>query len=133
MKGLYNKRNSDNTTNAIVLGIFLVIFNIHSIIIWLEYFTNLSIGLLEFWMPNTSTKVGLGYAGGFAVAIAYLLVVYFIKKTTSRKDRFIVMRMIVTRGRKKSACILYTIFSIILFLGTIYLLMITSVSYEMGK
>ncbi len=125
MKGLYKKRNADNTTNAIVLGFFLIIFNMHSLAVLLEYFTSLNFGLMEFWKPSKIPKVGLGYIGGLSFTIAFLIIVNIVKKSTSEKERRIIIKQIVFKGSKKFACIFYTIFSVLFFLGTILLLITT--------
>ena len=125
MKGLYCKRNSDNTTNAIVLGFFLIIFNIHSIFVLLECLTNFKIGLLEFWTPGKTPKVGLGYIIGFLFSIVYFVIASFVKKSTPEKERRIIMKRIVSKGSNKISSVLFTLFSILLFLGTIVLLILT--------
>ncbi|TXC78866.1 hypothetical protein [Luteibaculum oceani] len=125
MKGLYRKRNADNTTNAGVLGVFLIVFNLHSVIVLLECFTGVNVGLLEFWKPSDTPKVGMGYIGGFSLAVAYLLGIGFVKKNTSEKERRLILKNIVSQGRRKLTSVFYTLFSVLLFLFTILLLIIT--------
>lgn len=128
IKGIYKKRNTDNTTNAIVLGILLLILNLHSIIILLECSTNINLGLLEFWKPNETPKVGLGYIGGFFLAIIYLLGVYIVKKNTNKKVRRSIMKKVVYRGRNNLVSMFYTLFSVLFFITTLLLLIVTIIS-----
>lgn len=132
MKGIYKKKSADNTTNAGVLGVFLLIFNLHSLFVLLECFMNVKIGLLEFWEPGENAKVGLGYVGGFFISVIYLLLFGFVKKYTSEKERFFILRNIVRKGRRRSLSIFYTLFSLLLFAFMILLLIITIIP-EGGK
>lgn len=125
MKGLYKRRNTDNTTNAGVLGYFLLLFNVHSVLVLLECFTGVNVGVLEFWKPSDIPKVGMGYIGGFSLAVAYLLGIGFVKKNTSEKERRSILKNIVNQGRRRPKSIFYTLFSVLLFLFTILLLIVT--------
>jgi hypothetical protein len=125
MKGLYKRRNADNTTNAGVLGVFLLIFNLHSVFVLLECFTNINVRLLEFWKPSKTPKVGLGYIGGFSLGVIYLLIVGFVKNNTSEKERHSILKNIVRKGRSRFTSIFFTLFSVLLFVVTILLLIVT--------
>lgn len=125
MKGLYKKRTADNSINAAVLGIGFIIMNLHSVIILLECFTNVDIGLLEFWKPSNSPKVGLGYIFGGAFAVIFLFVINSLKRNISEKNRRILMKQIVLRGTNRTASVMYTLFSVLLILGSLVLAIVT--------
>lgn len=127
MKGLYKRRNTENTINAGVLGYFLLMFNIHSALVLAECFININIGVLDFWKPGDVPKVGMGYIGGFTLAIAYLLGIGFVKKIISEKKRLSILKKIIKRGRCRSQSILYTLFSVTIFLFTMVLLIINTI------
>lgn len=125
MKGLYSKKNADNTTNAVILGLALIALNVHSFLILLEYYTNLRIGIFEFWIPDKSPKVIWGYLGGFFFGVLFLSASSYVRKNILKKDKYYAMKQIVIRGNNKSYAVLYTSLSVVLCIVTVILLITT--------
>jgi hypothetical protein len=129
LRVLYRGKSADKTSNAFVLGIFLIAFNIHSLVVIIELSMNMNIGLIDFWKPSSVPKSGLGYMFGFVFSVIYLTMVQILKNSIPKKIRIQILKEIVVRKKHKTLAILYVIFSVLMFLITIVIL-VNAIAFE---
>ena len=119
LRVLYKGKSADKTSNAFVLGIFLIAFNIHSLVAMIELSTNIKIGLISFWKPSSVPKAGLGYIWGFILSVIYMTLAQILGKSIPKRRRIQIMKEILVSKKYKTLAILYVIFSVLMFLMTV--------------
>lgn len=122
IKVLYRRKSADNTSNAFVLGLLLLAFNFHSLVVINEISTNMNIGLIDFWKPSSVPKVGLGYLWGFVFSAIYMIMVQILRNSIPKKIRIQILKAIVVHKKHKALALLYLIFSVLMFLMTFVIL-----------
>ena len=122
MKGLYRKRNKENTSNSVVLGIAIVILNIHSVLVILDVISPFELGILKFWTPSGIPKSGYGYISGLILALLFLTLFRLIERQIPKTIRIGMVKKIIQTNSKRKLVKLYVFISVLFFITSIAIL-----------
>lgn len=126
VRRLYPTPNKDRTANVSVLAAFLFLFNIHSILMLLEYYHIYEFGLFDFWKPTNQPKSTLGGLIGISFIIPYYGVYVLSKKTTTLERRTQIIRKELSRNTSILVVAIYVI-ATVTFLISMFILSINRI------
>ena len=112
IKQLYKKRGLEVKINSQVLSLLLFTVNVHTILIFIEFIANISIGVSDFW--NTSGKAPKSIHGilvGSLLGSLYFLLTWFLDKKI--KNKFSLNRIIINKQPNRFYSLAYLLISII--------------------
>lgn len=117
VKSIYKKKKYANE-KGYLLGFFLLLINIHSILVFVDINVE-AFDFISFWRPNGTYKGVYGYAFGIIIAIILLSLISSFKKKTSYLERIRLYRKVI-KPVNKTYAILYVVFSVLLFFFSIF-------------
>lgn len=117
VKSIYKKKKYANE-KGYLLGFFLLLINIHSILVFVDINVE-AFDFISFWRPNGTYKGIYGYAFGIIIAIILLSLISSFKKKTSYIERIHLYRKVI-KPVNKTYAICYVVFSVLLFFFSIF-------------
>jgi hypothetical protein len=120
IKSIYKKKKYANE-NGYLLGFFLLLINLHSILVVVDIYVD-SFDFISFWRPNGTYKGIYGYGFGIIIAIILLSLISFFKKKTPFIDRVRLYRKAIIKPINKNYAIFYVVISVLFFFFSIFLL-----------
>jgi len=117
IRRLYKTPSRDRSTNVTVLTALLFMFNIHSILMLLEYNHVFEFGLVDFWRPTKTPKSAIGGLLGIALMIPFYAIYGISKMTTDSKQRTEIIRSELSKRTSALIAAFYIIITLTFFIS----------------